>query len=167
MEFLTIEATKQRVAHTLGRSGFPVMGGPGYEVRRLLFGDAPGSKYFLRAREILLSLGHFEWCLLWVVRTDSRPTMENLHLYYRLRNSYGDRSMVHDRPALLASRNETADLMSFLHLGLLSEWEMYLVTSHDHGRAFVSSAGYVDLCTKNAAETCEGEQAEVSGEHEE
>lgn len=159
MEFLTGEKAQERAAHTTGRSGYPLVGAPGYEVRRLVFANSPGFTYFAKARDIVASLGYFDWCLLWVVRTETRPSMENLHIYYRLRQSYGDRSMVHERPGLLAQRAETADLMSFLHVGLMSGWEMYLVTSHDHGRVFVSAEGYFDLSTKIApAGEAEGEK---------
>ncbi|HLK58595.1 MAG TPA: hypothetical protein VKU00_18640, partial [Chthonomonadaceae bacterium] len=91
---------------------------------------------------------YFDWCLLWVVLTEVWPSSENLHLYYRLRQSYGDHEHIQDRPALLALRHEEVDLVSFVHLGMLFGWEMYLLTSHDYGRGFISHDGFIDLTVR-------------------
>ena len=141
MKFLTKEEAARRVADALGTDGLPVVPVPGCESRTVPFEDEPGHKHYALAEEIVAGLGPFDWCLLWVVLTGVWPSCENLHLYYRLRQSYGDLNDVHDRPALLALRHEEVDLVSFLNLGMLFGWEMYLVTSHDYGRAFVSHDG--------------------------
>ena len=73
------------------------------------------------------------------------PSNENLRLYYRFRESHGDRARVQDRPAVMVLRPETVDLVSLVHLRMLLGWEMYLLTSPDCGRGFVSHDGYSDL----------------------
>ena len=145
MKFLTNEEARTRAARTLGANGHPVLPIPGCELRREVFEKEPGYTYFARAREIVSSLDYFDWCLLWVVLTEVWPSNENLHLYYRLRESYGNRDQVGDQPGLVALHHEEVDLVTFVHLGMMFGWEMYLVTSHDYGRAFISRDGYFEL----------------------
>ena len=145
MKFLTAEEAKSRIAHTLGDDGWPVISIPKCPLRHEAFEDAPGYTYFAKARQIVAALGHFQWCLLWVSLTDVWPSNENLHLYYRVRESYGDRDQVEDRPALIAMQHEEVDLVTFVHLGMMFGWDMYLVTSHDYGRAFISHDGFFEV----------------------
>ena len=151
MKFLTEEEAKERAAGTLGPKGHPVLPIPGHELRREVFGNSPDHSYFARAKEIVNALEPFDWCLLWVVLTDVWTSNENLHLYYRLRESYGNRDQVEDRPAILALQHETVDLVTFVHLGMLFGWEMYLVTSSDYGRARVSHDGWFELSSGSAS----------------
>jgi hypothetical protein len=43
---------------------------------------------------------------------------ENWHLYYRLRQSYGDHRLIEEAPVHLFLEHETYDLISFLQIGL-------------------------------------------------
>jgi hypothetical protein len=145
MKFLTREEAVYLAARFLGDDGLPVLGAPDRSTRDVVFEKAPGYTYLAHAREVVAALDHFDWCLLWVVQTQVWPSNENLHLYYRFRGSYAERSHVEDKPAILALQHEGVDLVSFVHLGMLYGWEMYLVTSHDYGRAFISHDGYFRL----------------------
>jgi hypothetical protein len=145
MKFLTHEEARELAANMTGLNGLPVVPSPGREALHEVFELNPGHTYFALAQRIVTALGPFQWCLLWVVKTGIWLSNENLHLYYRLRQSYGAPDHVLDRPGLLALRHEEADLVSFLHLGMLFGWEMFLVTSNDYGRAFISHDGFFVL----------------------
>lgn len=146
MQFLTTSEAQNRMGSSLTAAGIPVFPLPGQVVKRVSFENLPGYAYFSQAKDLIDGLQPYDWCLYWVVLTEVWSSNENLHLYYRLRESYGDRDLVDARPVLYAQRHETADLVSFLHLGMLFGWEAYLVTSHDYGRAFLSHDGYYDQC---------------------
>jgi hypothetical protein len=126
-------------------SGHPLVPAPGHATLTFRFEHLQGYRYFALAQEIVRSLEYFDWCLLWVTAYGTWPSNENLHLYYRIRSSYGDLRLMEERPAIVVLRHETVDLASFVHLGVLFGWEMYLVTSHDYGRAFISRDGWTTL----------------------
>jgi hypothetical protein len=42
-------------------------------------------------------------------------------------------------------QHEEVDLITFVHLGMMFGWDMYLVTSHDYGRAFISHDGFFEV----------------------
>ena len=163
MRFLDQEEVKILISKTLGADGRPSVPGPAQQGKRVAFEADPGYSYYARAKEVLEALGYFDWCVLWVVLTEVWPSNENLHLYYRLRQAYGDLEYVDRKPALMALRHESADLLSFLHLGMLFGWEMYLVTSHDEGRAFVSHDGWFEVSTQALDGATPGPQNENSG----
>jgi len=144
MRFLTDHEAKAYAERHLGSDGLPVVDAlPGSRTQS--FEAAPGYTYFARAKEIVESLGYFDWCLLWVVEWGVWASNENLHLYYRVRESYGDNSHLAERPAALALRHEVADVVTLVHLGMMFGWDMYLLTSPDYGRAFISHDGYFQL----------------------
>ena len=84
-------------------------------------------------------------CLFWVTDWGVWRSSENLHLYYRLRQSYGDRRMLHEAPGHLFLDYEAPDLISFLQVSLLSGWDVHLLPSVAYARAFVSHDEYVDF----------------------
>lgn len=149
MRFLS-EADARRWAVRYAREGdergLPLVPAPDHAGSlRVVFENWPGHRHFYLAQELVRALNHFNECLLWVTQAGVWPSNENLHVYYRLRQSYQDYSLVHERPAALALKHEAVDLTSLLHLGMLFGWDMYLVTSHDYGRVFVSHDGWVEL----------------------
>ena len=111
------------------------------------FESEPGYSYYSHAIKIVAALGSFEWCLLWVTTSGVWPSNENLHLYYRLRQSYGNHTHLDQQPALVALKHEKEDLITFVHLGMLNGWDMKLITSHDYGRALVAHDGFFELST--------------------
>ena len=124
-------------------------------VLRYSFEDSDEYAYFWLAQTVVRSLEYFDECLLWVTQTGVWMSNENLHLYYRLRQSYGDSFLVHEKPAALFLRHEEVDLVSFIHLGLLFGWDMYLVSSHDYGRVFISHDGWIQFSEKSPQVTTE------------
>jgi hypothetical protein len=80
--------------------------------------------------------------MFWIGLDGVWPSNENLHLFYRLRASYGETSHLSDRPALLALTHEVVDVDSFAHLAILFGWDGYLITSEDYGRVRVNHDGF-------------------------
>jgi hypothetical protein len=91
------------------------------------------------------SLGPWHKCLLWVVATDIWRSSANLHLYYRLRSSYGGNGLIEEQPGHLFLHFERADLITFLQIGFLSGWDMHVLSDMNYGRLFVSHDSWVDI----------------------
>ena len=89
-------------------------------------------------------------CLLWVTDWGVWRSSENLHLYYRLRQSYGDQRLLDEAPAHLFLDYESADLVSFLQVGILCGWDMHLIPSGGYARAFVSHDEYIEFAANEA-----------------
>ncbi len=87
-----------------------------------------------------LALAPREELLLWV--TDWGIWHEERHLYYRLRQSYGDLRRLHEAPGHLFLDYESADIRSFLQVILLLGWDVNLIPRNGFARAFVSHDGY-------------------------
>ena len=88
--------------------------------------------------------------LLWVTQTDIWKSSENLHLYYKLRQSYSDQTLISGNPGHLFFKNETEDLKSFLHLSLLFGWDCYLLSAKDLLRIFCSHDEFIKLSTTDS-----------------
>jgi hypothetical protein len=83
-------------------------------------------------------------CLLWVTK-HGLFSSENLHLYYRLRQGYGDHRLLDEAPGHLFLDFEEPDLVSLLEVCLLSGWDLWLVPELEYGgadtaRVFVNDA---------------------------
>jgi hypothetical protein len=86
-----------------------------------------------------------EACVLWVTAWGIWRSSEILHLYYRLRQSYGDQRLLDEAPAHLFLDYESADLVSFLEVGMICGWDMHLIPIVGYARAFVSHDEYVEF----------------------
>lgn len=84
------------------------------------------------------SLQPRERCLLWVTGWGVWPSSENWHLYYRLRQSYGDERLLEEAPGHLFLDFEAGDLVSFLELGIVFGWDMHVMPAAGYGRVFIS-----------------------------
>ncbi|HXX20850.1 MAG TPA: hypothetical protein VEJ46_15710 [Candidatus Acidoferrum sp.] len=89
----------------------------------------------------------FDECLLWVSLWGVWPSSENSHLFYRLRETCGERRQLSDAPGHLFLRSESADLATFIGLALLFGWDFYLLTSPAYHLAFGSHDEFVRFCT--------------------
>jgi len=148
MRFITWEAARTWASHFAvpdDAAGFPQVPAPGHASMTLNFEREPGHRLFYLAQEAVRALGPFDECLIWVTQTGIWPSNENWHLYYKLRSSYGDPHLLDERPAARALRYEEPDIISFVQLAMLFGWDMYLVTSHDYGRVFISHDGWYRL----------------------
>ena len=95
-------------------------------------------------------------CLLWVVEHGIWPSSENWHLYYRLRESYGERRLLHEAPGHLFLDYEAPDLVTFLQITLSSGWDAELLPQLAYGgpgdaRVFVSHDEFVILAHRDEA----------------
>jgi hypothetical protein len=87
--------------------------------------------------------------LLWITEWGIWPSSENWHLYYRLRESYGDRRLLHDAPGHLFLEHEAEDIASFLQLAMLNGWGGYLIPQINDVRMFFSHDEYIDFYAKD------------------
>jgi hypothetical protein len=147
MHFLSFAASSAWCDGLVGLSEAGIPMAPRHEPR---YARAPLSTDLAFCRQLEQALQPRDECLLWVTRSDVWRSSENLHLYYRLRQSYGDSQQLDDAPGHLFLRHESADLISFLQVGLLCGWDMHLIPSDGYARAFVSHDEFVDFVADEA-----------------
>jgi len=141
-------------AHSMAvdTDGYPVRTGGGLTtVRAELPRTHNQLAWFARLIEATLQPRHR--LLLWVTQCGVWPSSENWHLYYRLRETYGDHRLIDEAPGHLFLEYESADVVSFVEVGLLSGWDMHLVPSFGYGLVFVSHDEWVDFALQQAEAT--------------
>ena len=79
-------------------------------------------RIFFAAQQVASALPHDMAVMLWITEWGIWPSSENLHLYYRLRQSYSDHRLLHEAPGHFFLKHEAEDLASFLQLALLNGW---------------------------------------------
>jgi len=84
-------------------------------------------------------------CLLWVTDFGIFPSNENYHIYYRLRQSYGDVRLLDEAPGHLCLDYERAEVVTLVHLCILFGWDVHLIPSVGYGRAFVCHDEWVEI----------------------
>jgi hypothetical protein len=86
--------------------------------------------------------------LLWITEWGIWPSSENWHLYYRIRQSYGDQRLLHEAPGHLFQNYEMDDLATFLQLAMTNGWGGHILPASPHtGSAFFSHDEYIDFYT--------------------
>ncbi|HEV8383304.1 MAG TPA: hypothetical protein VGQ11_00425 [Candidatus Acidoferrales bacterium] len=128
----------------LDAAGHPVITGRKHSVTASL-ADMNWSRLTSVSRFIASYLEPFDRCLLWVTLWGVWSSSENLQLFYRLRESYGERRQLHDAPGHLFLSHEGADLASFIQLALQFGWDFYLLPTPDYHTAFVSHDEFVEF----------------------
>ncbi len=83
--------------------------------------------------------------LVWITEWGIWGSSENLHLYYKLRQSYGDLRLLHEAPGHLFLGHESEDLTSFLQIAMLNGWGGYILTQANYLNAFFSHDEYIDF----------------------
>jgi hypothetical protein len=83
--------------------------------------------------------------LLWITEWGIWESSENWHLYYKLRQSYGDSRPLREAPGHLFLGHEAEDLTSFLQVAFLNGWGGYVLTQADYVNAFFSHDEYIDF----------------------
>jgi hypothetical protein len=99
------------------------------------------------------SLQPRDTCLAWVTVWGVWASSENLHLYYKLRQSYGDVRLLHEAPGHVFLRHEVPDLVSFLEVGIICGWDIHLLPTVAYARAFVSHDEYVEYASDDSNPT--------------
>jgi hypothetical protein len=106
------------------------------------FSFSPGDSYQV-ATQIVRHLSDQDSFLLWPVEYGIWPSLENLHLYYRVRMSYGDTRNLIDAPGHYFLPYENADLLTFLDLTIRLGWGAHLITSAPLPSCFLSHDGWL------------------------
>jgi hypothetical protein len=78
-----------------------------------------------------------------------------MHLYYRLRESYGERRLLHEAPAQLCQKHEREDLATLIWLALLFGWDAYRLPDSDQLAIFFSHDELLELYSRNAEQRAE------------
>ena len=137
------------------------------DVKRERFGyPKEAYRIFTMAHWVATSLTCQQPALLWITEWGIWPSSENWHLYYKLRQSYGDPRLLHEAPGHLFLEHESEDLASFAQLAMLNGWGGYILTHADYVNAFFSHDEYIDFFAKldaNLAEVREKFGAETGG----
>lgn len=104
------------------------------------------------ARLIATSFTNFDQCLLWVTHHGASPANENLHLFYRLRQSYGEIRLLEEAPGHLFHSYEIQDLATFVQLSILSGWEAHMLPSEEPVTSFLSHDEWVEFYAKEESQ---------------
>jgi hypothetical protein len=115
----------------------------------------PANRLFAFSAYIASAITSGDSCLLWITEYGVWPSSENLHLYYRLRESYGDHRLLHEAPAHLCLKHETDDLTTLLQLALLFGWDAYLLPDSDHLAVFCSHDEFVECYSRSTDQLAE------------
>src|SRR5690348_82007 len=121
---------------------------PGLEVETLWY-PKKSIPVFALSHWIATALTNRQPVLLWITEWGIWPSSENWHLYYKLRQSYGDHGLLHEAPGHLFLEHESEDLASFLQLSILNGWGGYFLPSRNDVRAFFSHDEYIDFYADN------------------
>jgi hypothetical protein len=111
---------------------------------RVGYPEEPGRIRYL-SQWIASSTAFRKPVLLWVTEWGIWPSSENWHLYYKLRQGYGDLRLLHEAPGHLFLEYEAEDLSSFLQLSMLNGWGGYVLTHANYVNAFFSHDEFIDL----------------------
>lgn len=87
----------------------------------------------------------YDECLLWVTLHGVWSSSENWHLFYRLRETYGERRPLHQAPGHLFLDHESADLATFIGLALQFGWDFHLLPAPAYATAFISHDEFMHL----------------------
>ena len=156
VQFLTEEECRKWLSEEQRDArGYPTLDTPGWHGKRGKEIHNAGRAWYL-SQSVVPSSRY----LLWVVETDIFH--ENLHLYYRMRESYGDRRLLYQAPGHQFLDYETADMASFLQIGIANGWDMFLLGDHDYGRLFVSHDEYYDVAFRSSDQLREFDRSAVS-----
>ena len=83
--------------------------------------------------------------LLFIIEWGVWPSTENWHLYYKLRQTYGDNRLLQEAPGHSFLEHEAEDLASFLQLSMLNGWGGYVLTEANYVNAFFSHDEHIDF----------------------
>lgn len=122
---------------------------PGVHTARIRYPSEPHRIFFI-AHWIASALTYRKPTLLYVTEWGIWPSSENWHLYYRLRETYGDTRLLHEAPGHLFLEHEPEDLASFLQIAILNGWGGYVLTEADYANVFFSHDEYIDFFATNS-----------------
>jgi hypothetical protein len=115
---------------------------PEVHAEQISYPREPHRIYYL-AHWVATSLTYRMPTLLWITEWGIWPSSENWHLYYKLRQAYGDHRLLHEAPGHLFLEYEAEDLASFLQVAMLNGWGGYVLPQADYVNAFFSHDEYI------------------------
>jgi len=148
MRFLTKEESRGWCGGNpphLDDRGHPVQWPAKFQALRFIYTHEPAGRLFWLSQRLIAALDYWDEALLWVVLSGVWASSENTHLYYRLRQSYGDQRHPDQAPGHVALRHEGGDITTFLHLCMMFGWEAFVFPDRDYGRLFVSHDEYGEI----------------------
>jgi hypothetical protein len=108
-------------------------------------------RVFFFAHWVASELTYRRPTLLFITEWGVWPSSENWHMYYKLRETYGDNRLLHEAPGHLFLEHEAEDLASFLQLSMLNGWGGYVLTEANYVNAFFSHDEYIEFFGDNDA----------------
>lgn len=102
-------------------------------------------RFFYFAHWISSELTYRQPTLLFITESGIWPSSENWHLYYKLRQTYGDNRLLQEAPGHLFLEHEREDLASFLQISMLNGWGGYVLTGANYVNAFFSHDEYINF----------------------
>ena len=66
-------------------------------------------------------------------------------MFYRLRESYGERRLLSAAPGHLFLKHEAADLATYIQLAIIFGWDFHMLPAPTYSTAFVSHDKFVHL----------------------
>jgi hypothetical protein len=109
-----------------------------------------GYRYFYLAHWVATSLACRRPTLLWITEWGIWPSSENWHLYYKLRQSYGDSRLLQEAPGHLFLEHESEDLATFLQVAMLNGWGGYVLIHAGDVDAFFSHDEYFEFFAEDS-----------------
>jgi hypothetical protein len=155
MQFLSSsESAKwcKAVGVSLNVSGYPTFDTQSNNLTIRLSEFGPGRFLYL-SRVIASASEPHDECLLWVTLAGVWSSHEDMHLYYRLRETYAERRLLADAPGHRFLNYETTDLITFLYIGFLFGWDCYLFTNRQGVTAYISHDGFLHIRCSSDSET--------------
>jgi hypothetical protein len=104
------------------------------------------------SRRLEAALQPRQSCLVWVTDWGIFPSNENLHLFYRLRQTYGETRLLQEAPGHLCLDFESAEVVTLVHLGMLFGWDLHLIPASGYARAFVCHDEWAEIAFDDASQ---------------
>jgi hypothetical protein len=100
-------------------------------------------------QKIAMARGHFEHfrsekeILIWITEWGIWPSSERMHIFERLRTSYGEKRNLKEAPGNIFNQAEFEDALSLLTLATIFFWDCYVLNGKGDKMIFYSHDEYV------------------------
>ena len=131
-------------------------------MERICYPSLPHAIFFV-SHWIATSITYRTPTLLWITEWGIWPSSENWHLYYKLRQTYGNSQLLHEAPGHLFLEHEAEDLASFLQVAMLNGWGGYILTGANYVNAFFSHDEYIRFFATSEEQLADVREALAKG----
>jgi hypothetical protein len=125
--------------------------------RMRVLAPAKASQFLWFSRVVEAALQPRRPLLVWITDWGVWPSSENLHLYDRFRQAYGELRLLHEAPGHLCMDYEGAEVVTLAWLALLFGWDAHRIPVGGFARAFVSHHGWIEMALEEESrfrDTC-------------